>query len=275
MTSRPFAQTNAVVTGASSGIGRAIAVALCRSGVSRIVIHYCRNQRGANETADQCRRHGAEPILAACDLADPHSVDRFANQCFSQLADISTWINNAGADVLTTEMAGKSFAEKLALLTSVDLLGTIRLARIAAEQMMANPSDLPPSMCFLGWDQSCGGMEGDAGQMFAPVKAAITAFAKSLAQSCGPRLRVNTIAPGWIRTAWGESADEYWDARAKSQSLMRRWGTPDDVARGVLFATNPHNTFFTGQLVQVNGGWNRRFDVDAPETFGGAPTKHS
>lgn len=241
-------------------MGRAIAVALCRGGVDRIVIHYRRNQHGAIVTAEQCKRHGAQPILLACDLADPDSVDRFASECFAELAEIHTWINNAGADVLTTAMANQSFAEKLALLTSVDLLGTIHLARIASQRMMENRSALPPSMCFVGWDQSSGGMEGDAGQMFAPVKAAITAFAQSLAQSCGSRLRVNTIAPGWIRTAWGESSDDYWDARAKSQSLMGRWGTPDDVARGVLFATDPRNSFFTGQVLQLNGGWNRRFD---------------
>ena len=101
-------------------------------------------------------------------------------------------------------------------------------------------------------------MEGDAGQMFGPVKAAVMAFAASLAQTLAPKVRVNTVAPGWIQTKWGESASEYWDNRAKSQALMGRWGSPQDVAKAIMFASDPDNTFLTGQIVNVNGGWNRK-----------------
>jgi 3-oxoacyl-[acyl-carrier protein] reductase len=71
---------------------------------------------------------------------------------------------------------------------------------------------------------------------------------------------VNTIAPGWIRTSWGESSSEYWSDRAKNQSLMHRWGKPEDVAKAVLYAADPDNTFLTGQTIDINGGWNRRRD---------------
>ena len=100
-------------------------------------------------------------------------------------------------------------------------------------------------------------MEGDAGQMFGPVKAAVMAFAVSLAQSVAPRIRVNTIAPGWIQTSWGKQASQAWQDRAKGQSLMHCWGTPEDVARSVVYVSDPENTFLTGQTINVNGGWNR------------------
>ena len=112
-------------------------------------------------------------------------------------------------------------------------------------------------MTFIGWDQAIEGMEGDAGQMFGPVKAAVMAFAASLAQELAPDVRINTIAPGWIQTSWGEKASEYWDARAKTQSLMNRWGKPDDVARAVLYVSNPANSFINAQTINVSGGWNR------------------
>lgn len=114
-------------------------------------------------------------------------------------------------------------------------------------------------MVFIGWDQAMEGMEGDAGQMFGPVKSAVMAFANSLAQSIAPSVRVNTIAPGWIRTAWGEETSDYWNERAKGQSLMKRWGCADDIARAVIYVADPENTFLTAQTIPLNGGFDRRF----------------
>jgi 3-oxoacyl-[acyl-carrier protein] reductase len=120
------------------------------------------------------------------------------------------------------------------------------------------PKSDPAAVVFIGWDQAPHGMEGDAGQMFAPVKAGVMAFAASLAQHVAPHVRVNTIAPGWIQTAWGASTRGYWQDRAKQQSLMHRWGTPEDVARAVVYVTDPKNSFLNGQTINVNGGWNRK-----------------
>ena len=124
--------------------------------------------------------------------------------------------------------------------------------------MRQQTSAFPPSIVFIGWDQAAVGMEGDAGQMFGPVKGAVMAFAACFAQSVAPEVRVNTIAPGWIQTSWGQSASEYWNHRAKSQSLMHRWGQPEDVAKGVVYVADPENTFLTGQTIDINGGWNRK-----------------
>ncbi|MBD54087.1 MAG: hypothetical protein CMM05_03280 [Rhodopirellula sp.] len=85
------------------------------------------------------------------------------------------------------------------------------------------------------------------------------AFANSLAQTSAPGLRINTIAPGWIRTSWGESTSDYWNGRATGQSLMGRWGSVDDIAKAVIYAADPANTFLTAQTIQLNGGFSRRF----------------
>ncbi|GAA4461530.1 SDR family oxidoreductase [Novipirellula rosea] len=254
-----FRDTHAVVTGASSGIGRAIAIELSRRGVKRIVIHYRRNVAGAQATAEACRQLGAEPLLQAADLADLTAAESLAERCYRELGAIHTWVNNAGADVLTGELSELDFNAKLQRLMQVDVIGTIHLARGVAARMTNETFTQPPSMTFIGWDQSASGMEGDAGQMFGPVKAAITAFALSLAQTVAPRVRVNVVAPGWIQTSWGQAASPYWDARARDQSLMNRWGTPEDIALAIAFVSDPENSFFSGQVVQVNGGWNRQY----------------
>jgi 3-oxoacyl-[acyl-carrier protein] reductase len=262
-----FAGTHAVVTGASSGIGQAVAIALAEAGVAKLLIHYCRNTRGADQTAERARLAGCDASTLAADLRSAEEADRLAEAAWARLGSVQTWVNNAGADVLTGPAGDLTFDEKLARLWAVDVAGTIRLSRSVATRLRdqrlstrrSGGASKPASMTFIGWDQAARGMEGDAGQMFGPVKAAIAAFAASLAQQMGADVRVNTVAPGWIRTAWGRSTSEYWNRRAETQSLMSRWGQPEDVARAVLYVADPDNTFVTGQMIEVNGGWNRGF----------------
>jgi 3-oxoacyl-[acyl-carrier protein] reductase len=106
----------------------------------------------------------------------------------------------------------------------------------------------------IGWDQAETGMEGDAGQVFAPIKAAVAAFTRSLAKSFAPDVRAVCVAPGWIKTAWGDQASKYWQDRAAKESLAGRWGTPEDVARVVRFVAAPKSEFINGVTIPVNGG---------------------
>ena len=98
-------------------------------------------------------------------------------------------------------------------------------------------------------------MSGDSGEMFATTKGAIHAMTRSLAQSLAPEVRVNCLAPGWIKTKWGESASENWSQRAQSESLMNRWGTPEDVAKVAAFICTDDGEFVSGQVIPVNGGF--------------------
>ncbi|WDQ19105.1 SDR family NAD(P)-dependent oxidoreductase [Rhodopirellula sp. P2] len=259
-----------VVTGASSGIGRAIAIRLAESERaaqrhSRLLVHYCRNREGAESTAEAIRTRGQDAHIVAADLADSDDVHRLAQEAFEKLGSVQTWVNNAGLDVLTGEASDWSFDVKLQHLLAVDLQGTIALSRLVGarlqQQSIARAADdgVVPSMIFIGWDQAPLGMEGEAGMMFGPVKAAVMAFSASLAQTLAPHVRVNTVSPGWTQTAWGETTSGYWDDRAKHQSLMHRWGKPQDIAEAVAYLVAPENSFVTGQNINVNGGWNRRF----------------
>ncbi len=254
-----FAGTTAVVTGASSGIGQAIAIALAQSGVDQLLIHYRENRDGADQTVAAAREFGGDVTAVAADLGVPADVQRLADVTFERLGEIQTWVNCAGADVLTGPAQQLDFDSKLQRLWDVDVRGTISLSRRVADRMLGQQCQRPPAIVFIGWDQAPRGMEGDAGQMFGPIKAAVMAYAASLAQTLAPEIRVNTIAPGWIQTSWGQSTSDYWDARAKAQSLMNRWGQAADVARAVLYVADPDNTFLTGQTIEIDGGWNRRF----------------
>jgi 3-oxoacyl-[acyl-carrier protein] reductase len=106
----------------------------------------------------------------------------------------------------------------------------------------------------MGWDQAETGMEGDSGELFAATKGAVMSFSRSLALSLAPEVRVNCVAPGWIKTSWGSQASEDWQRRAVSEAPLGRWGTPEDVAEAVRFLVGPGADFLTGQTIRINGG---------------------
>ena len=156
-----------------------------------------------------------------------------------------------GADVLTGEAARWSYERKLEMLWRVDVMGTIQLSRLTSRRMQAQGHGV---ILNMGWDQATTGMEGDSGEIFAATKGAVMAFSKSLAKSLAPTVRVNCLAPGWIRTAWGKNTSPVWRQRAQEECLLNRWGTPEDVARVARFLVSPAAEFVTGQVVEVNGG---------------------
>lgn len=243
--------TVTVVTGSSSGIGRAIALALAERG-SALLVHARHNRAGAEETAALVRERGAEAQVLVADLADPNSHARFADEAWNWRGYVDSWVNNAGVDVLTGPAASLSFPEKLAALWQVDVVATMALSREIGARMRERGSG---TIINVGWDQAEQGMAGDSGELFAAVKGAVMAFTRSLAASLAPAVRVNCVAPGWIKTKWGDGASEAWQQRAIGESLIGRWGTPEDVAAVVRFLVSPEASFLNGQILPVNGGF--------------------
>jgi len=246
----------AVVTGSTSGIGRAIALELASAGAALVV--HGRRADAADQVAAEIRARGGDTLVVLADLANPATHEPLVEQAWDWRDGIDIWVHNAGADVLTGAAADGSFDEKLDLLWQVDVRAAVRLCRLVGHRMKARreavPTAEPATILSMGWDQADHGMAGDSGEMFAAVKGAVMAFSRSLARSLAPHVRVNCLAPGWIRTAWGDTASEYWQRRASRESLLERWGTPDDVARVARFLVSPDAGFITGQVIPINGG---------------------
>jgi 3-oxoacyl-[acyl-carrier protein] reductase len=240
----------AVVTGSSSGIGRAIALELAAAGAD-CLIHARRNREGAESAAAEIRALGRQAFVLLADLAEPAELDRFAGEAWRWQGRVDIWINNAGADTLTGDAARWSFEEKLDALWRVDVVATMRLSRVIGAKMKQRGRGV---ILNMGWDQAERGMAGDSGELFAATKGAVMAFTRSLARSLAPEVRVNCLAPGWIKTKWGEHASRAWQDRAAAESLLNRWGTPEDVARAARFLVSPAAAFINGQIIFVNGG---------------------
>jgi 3-oxoacyl-[acyl-carrier protein] reductase len=241
----------AVVTGGSGGIGGAVALEFARQGAS-VAVHGHRNQEKAALFVRDIREFGGEAVLLSADLSHAATRASFVENAWNWKSRIDILVNLAGADVLTGDAASWSFEKKLTALWNVDCLATVGLSRAIGQRMKDRGSGV---ILNIGWDQAEHGMAGDSGEMFATVKGAVMAFTRSLAQSLAPEVRVNCLAPGWIRTAWGEKASNFWQERAKRQSLRARWGTPEDIARAAAFLVSPAADFCTGQVVPINGGF--------------------
>jgi len=185
------------------------------------------------------------------DLASRDAGDQLVDRAWELWQGLDAWLHIAGADTLTGENARLPFDQKLDLLWEVDVVSTIRLCREVGSRMKAQGHG---TIVTMGWDQAETGMEGDSGELFAATKGAVMAFTRSLALSLAPEVRVNCLAPGWIRTSWGESAPAAWNDRAIREAPLARWGTPEDVAQVACFLAGPAASFVTGQVVRINGG---------------------
>jgi 3-oxoacyl-[acyl-carrier protein] reductase len=239
----------AVITGGSRGIGRAIAIELAAAG-AHVLVHTGHQLSAAQQVSEQIRAGGRDSLAVQRDLTDDAASMPLVDEAWSWRNGVDIWVNNAGADVLTTPAARWSFEDRLHLLWQIDVLGTIRLSRLVGDRMLSRGGVI----LNVGWDQAEIGMAGDSGQMFATAKGAVMAFTRSLAHTLAPTVRVNCLAPGWIKTAWGETASDYWQQRAIGNSLLRRWGTPEDVAHVARFLASPAAAFLTGQTIAINGG---------------------
>ncbi len=244
----PLAGRVVLVTGASSGIGRAIALGAARAGAD-VAITYRANEVGARVVEREIAGLGRRTAVIALDLADDASIRALAPAAREALGRLDVWINNAGADILTGAAASLPTVDKLDMLLRVDLRGTM-LASWAAARTLEDGGVI----INMSWDHVLTGMPGTNPELYSAVKGGVLAFSKSLARSVAPRLRVNVLAPGWIATAFSGEMDPDAHRAVAESSPLGRWGTPEDVAAAAVFLASPGSSFMTGQAILVGGG---------------------
>jgi 3-oxoacyl-[acyl-carrier protein] reductase len=239
----------AVVTGASSGIGRAIALGYAREGAD-LAITYRGNAAGAEETAGAIRSLGRRAEVLRIDISRDEDVEALATAVRERFGRADAWVNNAGADILTGAGARLSPRQKLDLVLAVDVRGTVIASWAAAELMRERGG----AIVNMSWDHVSLGMAGQNPILYATAKGGILSFSKSFARQVAPRVRVNILAPGFIETSFGEQADEQWRREVEERTPLGRWGTPEDLVGAAIFLASDESGFLTGQTITVNGG---------------------
>jgi len=240
-----------LVTGASSGIGRAIAQRCARAGAD-LAVTYRNNHAGADQILADARALGRRAVSLKIDIADEEQITELTRRLVQEFGRVDAWINNAGADVLTGHGATLPRREKLDLLLSVDLRGTILASWAAVALMKQQPNG--GSVINMSWDRATQGLAGENPQLFSAVKGGVLSFSKALARSVAPRIRVNVLGPGWIETAFADVVEPRFKERVKESIPLKRWGTPEDVAEAAVFLASDAAAYITGQMIQVNGG---------------------
>lgn len=247
---RELAGLRAMVTGSSSGIGQAIATRLAAAGAD-VIVHARRSRPAAEQTAQEVRVRGGRSAVLLADLANVEAALQLVEEAWQVWGGLDIWINNAGADTLTGEPAHWAYQRKLQELLAVDVTATLLLSRTAGARMKSAGAGVIVNM---SWDQADTGMGGDSGELFAASKGAVASFTRSLAISLAPQVRVNCLAPGWIRTAWGATASQTWQERVLRETPLGRWGQVADVAAAACWLVSPAAAYVTGQIIRVNGG---------------------
>lgn len=240
-----------MVTGASSGIGRAIALAFAREGAD-LIIGYRSSRERAQSVVEEIRGFGRSATAVAADLAQSGAPEALLAGARAVFSRIDIWVNNAGADILTGDAAQLTDAEKLELLLAVDLKGTIRCSWAVAPVMQQQGNG---TIINMSWDLATHGFPGRNPQMFAAVKAGVLGFSKGLARECAPGVRVNVLAPGWIKTAFAEATMESaYQAARVAEIPLGRFGEAADVASAAVYLASDESRYITGQVLNINGG---------------------
>ncbi|MCI8293499.1 MAG: 3-oxoacyl-[acyl-carrier-protein] reductase [Hespellia sp.] len=237
----------AVVTGASRGIGRAVALQLASAGAITVV-NYNGSKERAMSVKQQIEDMGGQAEIMQCDVADYVSCETFIKEVIHRFGRIDILVNNAGItrDNLLMRMSEEEFDTVI----DTNLKGPFHCARFALRQMVRQRSGRIINIASIA------GVMGNSGQAnYAASKAGVIGLTKSIAREVASRgITCNAVAPGLIETDMTKALSADMKAKYENQIPLGRLGTAEDVANTVVFLASDAASYITGQVVHVDGG---------------------
>lgn len=242
-----FTDQIALVTGASRGIGRAIAVHLAQQGC-HLVINYRADEAGALQTAAEVNALGREALLVPADVSDYQACEHMVQGALDKFGRLDILVNNAGVtrDNLLVSME----PEDIHTVINTNLFGVIFPTKAAAMQMMRQRYGR-----IVNLSSSAASKPGKGQSNYAAAKGGVEAFTKAMAVELAPRnILVNALAPGVVVTEMSEQIRELGEDEIKARLLLKRYAGVDEVADLVRWLASPDNQYMTGEILHLNGG---------------------
>ncbi|WP_201299171.1 SDR family NAD(P)-dependent oxidoreductase [Novosphingobium sp. 9U] len=249
---QPYAETVVVVTGASSGLGQAIAQGAAEQGARCVVINYATSREGAEETAAMVRAHGAEAVLVRGDVSDDEDCRAIAAAA-APWGRIDALFNNAGrTKTAKYEDLGALSGDDFVDIYKVNVVGPYQMVR--ASQSLLEASERAAVVMV----SSIAGVTGGGSSIaYSASKGALNNLALSLARALAPRIRVNALCPGFIDTPWfdklGSARGRIRDSIAE-RTLLQVAAQPNEIAGSALFLNSPAARHVTGETLLADAG---------------------
>jgi 3-oxoacyl-[acyl-carrier protein] reductase len=238
---------SAIVTGASRGIGREIALELARQGAN-VAVNYSGSEAKANETVEEIKALGRDAFAVKADVSDSEAVTAMMKETIERFGSIDILVNNAGItrDNLLMRMKEEEWDEVI----SINLKGVFLCTKAATRQMMKQRSGRIINV------SSIVGVSGNPGQAnYVAAKAGVIGLTKTSAKELASRgITVNAIAPGFISTDMTDKLNEEVKEQMLSGIPLGRLGDPSDIAKVALFLASEDSRYMTGQTLHVDGG---------------------
>lgn len=238
-----------LVTGASGGIGKCIAKKFAADG-AKVAAHYNSNEAAAKELKAEIEADGGVCEIFQCNIVDNGQVKTMIDDVIAKLGGLDVLVNNAGVamDARIQKMPEEYFDKTMA----INVKGTWNASQHAVAHMIEQGSGAIVNI------SSISGVIGNIGQSaYASSKAAVNGMAKTLArETAGKGVRVNSVAPGFIEVGMSSQVAEKLKERIVSGIPMGRTGKGEEIADAVMFLASDKASYITGQVLQVNGGWD-------------------
>lgn len=242
-----FKGKNVIVTGGSRGIGRAIALEFAKKGAN-VVINYVSSENEADTVASEIRNLGVEALIVKGDVSSFDDSKKIIDECIDKFGSVDILVNNAGItkDGLLMRMKEESFDRVL----DINLKGVYNTCRNAISHMIKQKSGKIINI------SSVVGVIGNAGQSnYAASKAGVIGFTKSIAKEVASRgITINAIAPGFIQSDMTDVLGENVKKAMLDVIPVKRFGTPDEIAKVATFLASDDAGYITGQVINVDGG---------------------